>query len=161
MVNMKMKIGSLAVLLAFVGLGCSDEPTQEDTDGTGGSTASGGHGGEAPAATGGAGGSDSDCGSADDMTPHCREVRRAACAPLEEAECEADRFCSVLKAQKLDDENDCKAEQSEIVGCGLIGCTGAFTVAEDDGGVAWVFPSGCLPLGWTEVDLSDREVCTE
>lgn len=159
--NMKLQIVSLAVLLAFVGVGCSDESTREDVDSTGGNTASGGHGGEAPAATGGVGGSDSACSSQDDTTSDCRAARRAACAPLEEADCEAARFCSVLKAQKVNDENDCKAEQSEVVGCGLIGCTAAFTVAEDDDGVAWVFPSGCVPLGWTEVGLSDRDVCTE
>lgn len=162
-------IGSIAVLVAFVALGCSDDSTVEDIEGTGGSMAnvSGGNGnvgtggGEAPGGAGGAGDSDSACGSDDDMRPPCRAERRAACAPLEEADCEADRFCSVLKAQKVDGENDCKAEQAEVVGCGLIGCSSSHTVATDLDEVAWVFPSGCVPLEWTEVSISDLDTCTD
>ncbi len=160
---MKLEISLIAVLLALGAIGCSDDSTEENTDASGGSMAhaSGGGGGEAPTVTGGTSGSGSACSSEDDSSVNCRAERLAACAPLDEPDCEAARFCAVLTAQKVISADDCRAEEPEVVGCGLIGCGATYTLAEDDDQVDWVSPSDCLPLGWTEVSLSVPDVCGE
>ncbi len=160
---MKLETSLLAALLAFSAIGCSDDSTEVGMDASGGSeaNASGGGGGEAPTATGGTSGSDSSCSSDNDTSADCRAERLAACAPLDEADCETDRFCAVLKAQKVNSADDCRAEEREVVGCGVIGCGAIFTLAEDDDQEEWVFPSNCLPLGWTEVSLSVPDICAD
>ncbi|HTA92374.1 MAG TPA: hypothetical protein VK745_22505 [Polyangiaceae bacterium] len=111
----------------------------------GGSTAGGalnsGNGGNgAAAATGGASAASGGSGTLPDST---------ACGQLPVAQCSGNANCAALSGQRIADSMGC-VEALEVVACGTNqGCMPTPTRATDPTSMDWIFPSTCIPAGWS------------
>ncbi|HWZ89696.1 MAG TPA: hypothetical protein VNW92_12620, partial [Polyangiaceae bacterium] len=121
--------------------------------GSGGSSGAGaggvanlGQGGSgAAAATGGVAGLGGSGGAPPDST---------ACNQLALADCSTNMDCQGLSGQRISGDPQCLS-QYEVVACGTkVGCTPDPTRATDLMGHDWVFPSTCIPAGWTNSSSS-------
>ena len=79
------------------------------------------------------------------------------CADLDEAACEASEDCAPIRGAPADEV--CAGDYSNWVtlygGCmdGDVGCGDAETCGLNPAtGEEWIFPSTCLPEGWTSCD---------
>ncbi len=148
--------------------GCGKTSSSDDAPGdgepggaggtsTGGSAAGGSDSGGS--STGGGDGLPSDCAGSDDYSEKCEAAKQTVCGSRSEAACEGLSFCSNLTAQRIDEVAQCAEPDRQWVGCGLLGCGGLLTRGRDPEGKAWLFPSTCLPSGWSEEGSSVPEEC--
>ena len=78
------------------------------------------------------------------------------CSLLTVGQCAAGPDCQVLDAQL---RSPTCSHGLEAVGCSALGCGAAETRAQDPKGRVWLFPSTCIPLGWTELPSVEDEPC--
>ncbi|MDB4981031.1 MAG: hypothetical protein JWM82_1783 [Myxococcales bacterium] len=81
------------------------------------------------------------------------------CASLPFATCAATAGCRVLEGQQINQQRSCVLP-SKAAGCQRDNniCGAALTRATDPTGKEWVFPSTCIPTGWTSATGNDAFV---
>ncbi|HEX2881156.1 MAG TPA: hypothetical protein VHO25_16610, partial [Polyangiaceae bacterium] len=93
------------------------------------------------------------------MSPDASQCTTAdcyQCDDLGEAACGPDNLCFANQGQRLDTTLNCF--QRQFGGCTPnLPCGGALTTAIDAEGTCWMFPSTCLPTGFTYTDSQDPE----
>lgn len=122
-------------------------------DGGGGSTVGG-------TSSGGRGGMVSACTSDDDISSACHAEQDLACAQHAPTDCDSHPHCQSLRARRIDPVADCAEAKDEMVGCGAMGCGAASTRGSDLSGATWLFPSTCIPPGWTWIGLRGAPTCS-
>lgn len=139
----------LAVLaLAAACGGVSSGVNPESSSGGAGGPDGQGEGGQSD------GGQGSACTEEDAADPACRAEFDEQCSKLEHSACIERRECDVLQARRIDSELNCVEAEPEVVGCSALGCGGTLTLATDPAGGTWLFPSTCIPPGWTRTESS-------
>jgi hypothetical protein len=77
-----------------------------------------------------------------------------ACAHFSSDNCATAMNCQSLSGQPISDDSGCLAP-NRVVACGTkVGCAATPTRATDASGNDWIFPTNCIPAGWT--DASDK-----
>lgn len=159
-----IRLGSIVPWALSAGAGCSEHGRAAPSDIA--DAGDGGHaGGQVPAAAGAGGaqagaGGQSACASDADASPLCREEQSRICGQLNPGRCEDHAFCQSLRGRRiLERDLTCVTTEIQDVGCGLLGCGSLYTVARDPSGGLWLFPTTCIPPGWTAVDSGVPEEC--
>jgi hypothetical protein len=82
------------------------------------------------------------------------------CADLAQAECEASDVCTSFWAYEYEDGTfESKPDSKTFVACRDAGpdddlCGDALTCGYETEGACWMFPTNCLPEGWTYLNCT-------
>jgi hypothetical protein len=95
-----------------------------------------------------------------DLGPNCVAPTADTCAALAQDICPTVAGCTDLTAQRFAANEKCVEPLREWVGCGALGCGGAYSRAIDPEGRLWYFPSTCHPIGWVDAGLQGADECS-
>jgi len=130
-------------VVALVAFSCGTDPEASGTDAS--TDASSDTDSTADAGDGAMADADADANGSDDADAAVDGGDGSHCSALEETACLADPICMRLYGKPL------PSGSLRYVNC-TVSCGGALpTCAIDPNGVCWIFPSTCVPVGWTKV----------